>query len=66
MTTAAAEIKRIEEQKRVVTSQISANETAVAEIEKDVEELESQRRQLRQEQAACREREGQLRGEREN
>jgi len=65
LTTAAAEIKRIEEQKRVVTSQISANETAVAEIEKDVEELESQRRQLRQEQAACREREGQLRGERE-
>ena len=34
LTTAAAEIKRMRSRKRVVTSQISANETAVAEIER--------------------------------
>lgn len=65
LTGAAAEVKRVEEQKQVITEQIRSNEAALVEIENALEELELQRSQLQLEQAQYQEQQVQLRKERE-
>jgi len=65
LTSAAAEVRRIEEQQRVLVSQMRANEAGIAEVEKAIAELLTQRKQLQQDLAKYQEQQAQLRVERE-